>query len=127
MSISPGFVSLRNGETLPIAKLQEMAIADFRDGIIAAVDGGLRVAALFGDVPAASGDVLLYAVLADAAHALLHVGKTRLRGDRLSLAHAGLPAGPSLRAGDRRTVRHSSRWTSLAQAGPLSCFLSAGP
>jgi Ni,Fe-hydrogenase III large subunit len=82
MTIPHGFVSLRNGQTLPRAAVQEISSADFRKNVLDAVAAGRRVAALFADASAGSDDVVLYAVLADSAHSLLHVGKTRLEGDR---------------------------------------------
>jgi Ni,Fe-hydrogenase III large subunit len=75
------FASVRNGLATPRARVPEMPFADFRRTVLGAVTGGQRVAALFGDAPTSTGNVELYAVLADSTHARLHVGKTRLETD----------------------------------------------
>jgi Ni,Fe-hydrogenase III large subunit len=75
------FAGLRNGQTLPRVQIPDLSFADFRHNVVDAVAAGRRVAALFGDAPAGSGAVDLYAVLADSTHALLRVGKTRLDSD----------------------------------------------
>jgi Ni,Fe-hydrogenase III large subunit len=59
-----------------------MPVIDFRRGVLDAVAGGQRVAALFGDAPPTTGNVDLYVVLADATRGLLRVGKTTLDLDR---------------------------------------------
>ena len=74
-----GFATLRNGETIPRARVPELALADFCDRVVDAVAAGGRVVAFFGDAPAAS--VVLHAVVADSARALLHVGRTTLDAD----------------------------------------------
>lgn len=75
------FTSQRNGQSIPRAQVPEMSFTDFRRSIGDGLAGGQRLAALFGDVATAPGDVDLYAVLADSTRALLHVGKTHLEGD----------------------------------------------
>lgn len=75
------FVTLRNGESLPRARLPELPFCDFRDDIIHATASGQRISALFGDADATSPNVELYAVLADATQSVLRVAKTRLEGD----------------------------------------------
>jgi Ni,Fe-hydrogenase III large subunit len=76
------FAKLRNGQSTPCADVPEMSFADFGRSIVEAVAAGRRVSALFGDTSSATGDVLLYAALADRAHSLLHVGKARLQSDQ---------------------------------------------
>lgn len=77
-----GFAGFRAGQAVPRTWVPELPFADFRRTVAEAAAGGLRVAALFGDSPAEAGGVDLYAVLADAAHALLRVGKTTLNSVR---------------------------------------------
>jgi Ni,Fe-hydrogenase III large subunit len=74
------FTSLRNGQAIPRGRIARLPLADFQQTIVSAVSGGHRVAALFGD--ASSGNVDLYAVLADSTRSLLHVGTTTLESDR---------------------------------------------
>jgi Ni,Fe-hydrogenase III large subunit len=76
-----GFTGFRSGQAIPRAGVPELPFADFRRTIVDGVARGLRVAALFGDAPSAGGCVELYAVLADAAHALLLVGRSTLNSD----------------------------------------------
>ena len=76
-----GFVTLRNGQAAARTRVSEMSMAEFRDGILDAVASGQRVAAFFGDAPAAGGGVDLYAVLVDSTRAQVHVGKTTLESD----------------------------------------------
>ncbi len=75
-----GFAGLRNGQAFPREKLLSVRLDHFRRTIAEAVAGGQHIAALFGDVPDATGQVYLYAVLADPTRALLRVGMTRLDG-----------------------------------------------
>jgi Ni,Fe-hydrogenase III large subunit len=76
------FTGFRAGQAIPRAWIPELSFADFRRTIVDATADGLRVAALFADAPTEAGGVDLYAVLADAAHAILRVGKTTLDTDR---------------------------------------------
>jgi len=76
------FAALRVGQAIPRAQVPQLPFADFRESISGAVAGGQRVAALFGDAPDSTGNVDLYAVLADSARALLRAGKTTLDSDR---------------------------------------------
>lgn len=84
MNGSHPFASLRNGESIPCAQVPKMSFVEFRRTIVDAVAAGRRVSALFGDAPAGTGDVVLYAVLADSARALLHVGQARLDSDQFA-------------------------------------------
>src|ERR1022692_272178 len=77
-----GFAALRVGQAIPRGQVPQMAFVDFRGSIVDAVAGGQRVAALFGDAADSTGNVDLYAVLADSTRALLHVGKATLDSDR---------------------------------------------
>jgi Ni,Fe-hydrogenase III large subunit len=75
------FAPMRNGLATPRTQVPEVPFADFRRTVLGAVAGGQRVAALFGDASTSTGNMELYAVLADSTHARLHVGKTRLETD----------------------------------------------
>lgn len=77
-----GFFVFRPGQALARAHVPYLPFESFRENILGAVERGQRVAALFGDVPVATGPVDLYAVLADSGRAVLRIGKTTLDGDR---------------------------------------------
>ncbi len=77
-----GFAALRAGQAGPRAEIPELPFADFRRSIVDAVAGGRRVAALFGNAATSTNEVDLYAVLADSAHALFLVARTRLDSDK---------------------------------------------
>jgi Ni,Fe-hydrogenase III large subunit len=77
-----GFAALRTGRAIPRGQVPQLPLADFRQSIVEAVAGGQRVAALFGDDSGPTGNVHLYAVLADSARALLRVGLTVLESDQ---------------------------------------------
>jgi Ni,Fe-hydrogenase III large subunit len=82
MSSSNGLPTLRAGQAIPAAQVVAVPFAEFRRAVIDAVSAGQRVAALFG-APAADG-VDLYAVLADSAHALVRLARTRVDGDEFA-------------------------------------------
>ncbi len=82
MSTNPSLAAIRSGQAVPRARVPHLPFADFRRAVVDAYHGGLRVAALFGDVADSSGAVDVYAVLADPARAELRVGKTILDSDR---------------------------------------------
>ncbi len=75
------FATLHSGQAIPKEQIEQVPFADFHRTIVAAVEGGQRVAALFGDAPSSPGNVDLYAVLADSTRSLLRVGKTTLDSD----------------------------------------------
>ena len=77
------FAKLRNGQSIPCADVPEMSFADFRRGILDAVAAG-ATCRLLRRVPAAGEEVVLHVVLADRAHSLLHVARTRLESDRFA-------------------------------------------
>jgi Ni,Fe-hydrogenase III large subunit len=77
-----GFAVLRTGQAIPRGQVPQVSIQDFRRTIVSAVASGQRVAAFFGDAPTSTERVDLYAVLADSARGLLHVGKATLDSDR---------------------------------------------
>ena len=91
-----GFTAFRAGQAVPRAGVPELPFADFRRAVVDATPGGLRVAALFGDAPAEASSVDLYAVLADAAHGLLRVGKTTLDSDHFPSLTLDCPSPPIL-------------------------------
>jgi Ni,Fe-hydrogenase III large subunit len=76
------FASLHNGQAIAREAVPQLALDDFRATIVNAAAGGQRVAALFGDVPATSDRVDLYAVLADSTRGLLRAGKATLESDQ---------------------------------------------
>jgi Ni,Fe-hydrogenase III large subunit len=78
-----GFAVLHTGQAIPRGQVPQVSFQDFRRTIVSAVaDDGQRVAALFGDAPTSADGVDVYAVLADSARGLLHVGKATLDSDR---------------------------------------------
>jgi Ni,Fe-hydrogenase III large subunit len=86
------FTSLRTGQAIARAQIPEMSFADFRRAVVDSVAAGQRVAALFGDAPAAGGAMDVYAVLADSGRALVYVGKTKLDSDRFATLTHDCPA-----------------------------------
>jgi Ni,Fe-hydrogenase III large subunit len=70
------------GLPIPRRQIPHLSFDEFRRTILGAVGSGQRVAAFFGDAPTATDPVSLYAVLADSARGLLHVGVTTLDSDR---------------------------------------------
>lgn len=81
MSSHEQFVTIRNGETIPRGQIPELSFTDFRREVVNGVASGQRIAALFGDAPAAANNVELYVVLADSSDATLRVATTRLESD----------------------------------------------
>jgi Ni,Fe-hydrogenase III large subunit/Ni,Fe-hydrogenase III component G len=81
MNAPSGFVPLRNAQAIPRNQVPEVSFAVFRQAILNGAADGQRIAALFGASPASTGSVDLYGVLADAVHATLHVGRTRLEDE----------------------------------------------
>jgi Ni,Fe-hydrogenase III large subunit len=77
-----GFALLRAGQAIPREQIRKVSFEEFRGAVVAAVAGGQRVAALFGDAPTPNGPVDLYAVLADSARGVLRVGTATLDADR---------------------------------------------
>lgn len=77
-----GFTAVRSGQPIPRLQIAQMPLAIFRQAVVRAVAGGLRVAALFGDPAASPGTVDLYVVLADSAQAFCHVARTTLDANR---------------------------------------------
>jgi Ni,Fe-hydrogenase III large subunit len=75
------FAPLRAAQAIPRDQVPHLALADFRRSIVAGVEAGQRVAALFADAPWSNANVDLYAVLADSSRGLLRVGKTTLDSD----------------------------------------------
>ncbi len=75
------FAEFRTGQAIPRGRVPRLPVADFSETIVDAVAGGQRVVALFGDVPAATGEVDVHAVLADNVRAVLLAGKATLDSD----------------------------------------------
>jgi Ni,Fe-hydrogenase III large subunit len=78
-----GFADFRIGQSIPRAQVPRLRMPEFRESIVEAVDRGQRVSALFGDAPDPTGDVDLYAVLADSDRGLVRVCQTTLSTDHL--------------------------------------------
>jgi Ni,Fe-hydrogenase III large subunit len=85
------FAILYPGQAIPREQIQQVSFEEFRRIIVDAVARGQRVAALFGDTPTSTSNVDLYAVLADSAEGLLHVGKATLDSDRFRSLTADCP------------------------------------
>jgi Ni,Fe-hydrogenase III large subunit len=81
MSKSNQLAKVRTGRAVPRAEVPRLPFAEFRRTVVDAVSRGQRVAAFFGDLPDPTGDVELYAVLSDATHSLLHLGRATLDSD----------------------------------------------
>lgn len=81
MNSSDRFAPTRNCTALAVSEIPELPLAEFRQAVVRAVDGGWRVAALFADANDDSQTIELYAVLSDALRARIHVSKTRLDSD----------------------------------------------
>ena len=64
--MATALASFRSGEAVALSNIPQLSIAEFRTGILSAVDDRGTLAALFG-MPMANGHVRLFAVLADAA------------------------------------------------------------
>ena len=77
-----GFTTMRIGQSLPRREFPDLSASDFRRTITNAVGGGQHVAAFFGHVSNTHGNVELYAVLSDAQHAVLRIGKMTLDSDQ---------------------------------------------
>lgn len=75
------FATLRNGQRIPMSRVPLLSFGDFRRAIIESVANGQRIAALFGDAPDATSEVILYVVLSDASEAMLRVAQTKLTSD----------------------------------------------
>src|SRR5262249_31485206 len=76
-----GFAALHPGQAIPREQVPDLTFPDFRAAILSGVARGQRVAALVGDVPSSTGELHLYAVLADSARALLRVGRASVDAD----------------------------------------------
>ena len=77
-----GFTTIRVGQSIPLARVPDLSATDFRRTITIAVGGGQRVAAFFGHISDTHGNVELYAVLSDAQHAVLRIGKMTIDSDQ---------------------------------------------
>jgi Ni,Fe-hydrogenase III large subunit len=68
---------MKNGESLPLREVPELALASFREAILEGIRGGARLACL-----CAASELRLFAVLAEDAEQRLRVAWTRLEGPR---------------------------------------------
>jgi Ni,Fe-hydrogenase III large subunit len=71
-----------NGRVIDRAAIPDLPAPEFRQAIVDAVEGGKRVASLFGAAAAQDDVVRLYVVLADDRDARLHLASTVVTGDR---------------------------------------------
>lgn len=78
-----GFANLHNAQAIAREQIPKLSFEEFRRTILRAVANGQRVASFFGD-SIDSDQVGLYAVLADSARGLLHIGSTTLEADRFA-------------------------------------------
>src|SRR5437868_2909090 len=74
-------LEVRTGQAVPRARIPRLPFTDLRRSVVDAVEAGQRIAALFGDVPDPSGEVDVYAVLADGARGLLRVCRATLESE----------------------------------------------
>jgi Ni,Fe-hydrogenase III large subunit len=77
VSQSP-FLRVRNGEASPRREIPRLGVGDLRQGILAAVGGGARIAALFG-MPEGEQAIRLVAVLAHAETGMLWLASAEVR------------------------------------------------
>jgi len=75
------FVSLSNGEAIPLSTLPDLTLEQWQQSVLAGVSGGQRVAALFGASTPQPDRTRLYAVLADDEQNQLCAGRTQIEGD----------------------------------------------
>jgi Ni,Fe-hydrogenase III large subunit len=75
------FVAVHNGQSVPHGKVPCTDFAAFRRSIVEAVARGWRVASFFGAPAESASRPDLWAVLADEANGLLHLGRARLESD----------------------------------------------
>ena len=68
-------LSLQNAQAVAVGDVPRMNIEKFREAVICSVEAGARLSALFGH-PAADGQLMLLAVLADDRAGELRVGST---------------------------------------------------
>jgi Ni,Fe-hydrogenase III large subunit len=77
----PHMVTLANAQAIELATVPLLGLAEFQAVIAWAVDGGLRVAALFGAASPLRDVTQAYAVLVNAYENRLHVLRTEIEGD----------------------------------------------
>ena len=116
---------IRNGDTVALAEIPSLSLADFREQILQASENGARIAALFGQ-PVGADSVRLFAVLANDAEGQLTLCSTEV-ADSYPVADARLPAGALVRARNCRAMGRPARRPSVAETDPLSSFLSRRP
>jgi Ni,Fe-hydrogenase III large subunit len=74
-------LEVRTGQAVPRGRVPRLPFEVLRKAVVEGVSGGQRLAALFGDVRRPSGEVEVYAVLADGARALLRVASATLESE----------------------------------------------
>ena len=73
--------TLRNGRAIELDAIPMLAFEDFECAVLAGVEAGQRVAALFGASTRRTGVTQLYVVLVDDAQSRLHAGRVEIEGD----------------------------------------------
>jgi Ni,Fe-hydrogenase III large subunit len=74
--------TLANGRAIKLESIPTLSSEEFERAILAGVAAGRRVTALFAATDRPAERTLLYVVLADDHQNRLHVGRTRVEGDR---------------------------------------------
>lgn len=92
------FTVCRAGQAIPRAGIPCRPVSEFRSLLSDSVAHGQRVAALFGDAPPSTGQVDLYAILADTPRSQLRVCRTTLESDNF---HSLTPECPQVHLFER--------------------------
>lgn len=93
---NPSFVTLTNGESLPLDQIPILSFDSFRQSLLAGVAAGQRVSALFADPTQQPDLTRLYVVMADDEQNQLYAALTHIQRRSLSRSDAGLPAASSV-------------------------------
>lgn len=81
MNPETDYAVLTNGRPIPVTAIPLLDGATFRQSILAGVEGGMRVSALFACVSAEPGETVIYSVLSEDEENSLYVGRTLVSGD----------------------------------------------
>jgi hypothetical protein len=88
--------TLGNGRAIDRDAVPELSLDDFQQAILAAVQRGQRVVALFGTADPDPAAVQLYLVLADDRQSLSATGADPRVRRQFPIPHAALPASASV-------------------------------
>ncbi|MFI5379803.1 MAG: NADH-quinone oxidoreductase subunit C [Tepidisphaerales bacterium] len=83
MTVVKHLAIVGNGLAVDRNAVPELPLTDFQEAIVASVDNGQRVAALFA-LPAGAGTTSLHVILAEDAQSRLRAARTVIRGDSFS-------------------------------------------